>query len=394
MPCHAIPALRRRVGNQELFAAAMAGRASALVMECCLPAQTAKRALKKEELNNCLKEKAKSEPDRNVSKQVTALLQMVLWAKVARRLEALSRTRPDPLWTRTCFRRVSAKGASARKKKEKEKAGGSHRRLAQINASFPAPAPDSGSGSGSEESTFDSLESSPTRFVGGSAAFFRHWAGGRAAARHRGGYTPAGLLLDQEQEFEQDQEFEQEEEEDGKGAEETLDGGGGNTSSTRRGLQEAEERPRQFDYVSCLDKPLEVIRPVSTLLDEKRRFLECASQRRPGAALLSAADFEGAVHACVKPTGGISGQYLYRSMYAAQIQRCQRSIPPQRMLIVSSEELKANLTSTVRRVSMLSMAACRCNHYTLYDCMRVSLVVYKILHAVLCMLHCMLSALC
>jgi len=57
-----------------------------------------------------------------------------------------------------------------------------------------------------------------------------------------------------------------------------------------------------------------------------------------------------AVHKCIKVRTGISSQYFYRSLYAAQLVHCFKYINPNQVLLLSSEALQLNPKTTLRRV--------------------------------------------
>lgn len=88
-------------------------------------------------------------------------------------------------------------------------------------------------------------------------------------------------------------------------------------------------------------------------MNEKTTFESCAKDKLPNRKLVTAYDYLDAVTACVKVKGGISDHYLYRSMYAAQIARCSKHIPLQRMLFINNEEMKNNITAAMKKVSLV-----------------------------------------
>jgi hypothetical protein len=48
---------------------------------------------------------------------------------------------------------------------------------------------------------------------------------------------------------------------------------------------------------------------------------------------------------------GISGQYIYRSLYAAQMHQCEDHIPAEDTLVLVSERMDADMAGTLREVS-------------------------------------------
>ena len=105
-----------------------------------------------------------------------------------------------------------------------------------------------------------------------------------------------------------------------------------------------------------LYRPLETLSPPEVLLEEKRLFMQCVERMHIDITAL-----EGqakAIDRCVRPERGISGQYLYRSMYAALIKRCSRYIPLENMLFINTEEMKQNLTEAIEKVVFMYSKKC------------------------------------
>lgn len=103
----------------------------------------------------------------------------------------------------------------------------------------------------------------------------------------------------------------------------------------------------------CRRRP-EVLRSVHFLLEEKIEFEECSRRNGDNLEFKSAADYLRIVEKCIKVTSGISKQYVYRSMYAAQIARCTGYISLRNMLFINSNDMKRNITSVIERVSIMS----------------------------------------
>jgi len=54
---------------------------------------------------------------------------------------------------------------------------------------------------------------------------------------------------------------------------------------------------------------------------------------------------------CIQVKSGISGQYVYRSLYAAQLDRCTDSIDQDNMLVLISEHLKDDMALALHNIS-------------------------------------------
>ena len=64
----------------------------------------------------------------------------------------------------------------------------------------------------------------------------------------------------------------------------------------------------------------------------------------------SLASWDKAIQQCVQVKKGIGGQYIYRSLYAAQIARCNRNLPRSQMLLVVSEDLQYKTQKTFNNI--------------------------------------------
>ena len=82
------------------------------------------------------------------------------------------------------------------------------------------------------------------------------------------------------------------------------------------------------------------------LVADLQAFEQCAGIvfRRDIASLAEA------VRRCVHILHGISAQYVYRSMYAAQLHACFRSLPRRQFLILPAEELQSDPAEVLGRV--------------------------------------------
>lgn len=107
-----------------------------------------------------------------------------------------------------------------------------------------------------------------------------------------------------------------------------------------------------FDLKRCSGHSPEYANTLDdALLKEAKSFLQCAKEAIPGIDIKTAKQFSEAVDQCVKVKHGITSQYVYRSMYAPQLYKCSRHIPLEQMLILSSDEMRTNLTSFISKVS-------------------------------------------
>ena len=53
---------------------------------------------------------------------------------------------------------------------------------------------------------------------------------------------------------------------------------------------------------------------------------------------------------CIRVKKGIASQYLYRSMYAAQLYHCFKSIPRDMVLVINNQDLRGNPRSVMGKV--------------------------------------------
>lgn len=62
------------------------------------------------------------------------------------------------------------------------------------------------------------------------------------------------------------------------------------------------------------------------------------------------ADVDEAIRRCIRVKGGISSQYIYRSLYAPQLFHCYSSLSPAQFLILPSERLRTSPAAVLREV--------------------------------------------
>jgi len=105
----------------------------------------------------------------------------------------------------------------------------------------------------------------------------------------------------------------------------------------------------QFQALSCLKKyGKEKLKPQrESFLGEIEAFRSCAANITD--ADTSLVKLDKAVHRCVRVQKGISGQYVYRSTYVAQLFHCFQSLPRQQVLVLPAERLRSAPQETLAR---------------------------------------------
>ena len=88
----------------------------------------------------------------------------------------------------------------------------------------------------------------------------------------------------------------------------------------------------------------------SAMRTEMKDLRSCMATANGGAQPTTAEAALLAVESCTKPSPGITRQFIYRSLYAPQLQRCFRDMPRSQVLVLRSEELKSDVESAMRRV--------------------------------------------
>lgn len=104
-----------------------------------------------------------------------------------------------------------------------------------------------------------------------------------------------------------------------------------------------------FDVKGCVPRGLKEHFPSTDIfLKEIDDFVKCAGVEYNSGMGVEALD--AAVGRCVKVHHGISDQFIYRSMYAAQLYHCFKSIPEEKVLVLDSEQLKSHPAEVLRQV--------------------------------------------
>lgn len=87
------------------------------------------------------------------------------------------------------------------------------------------------------------------------------------------------------------------------------------------------------------------------LLQEARDFTKCGMLPAPGSARkISLAHLDRAVDKCVKMKMGISMNYIYRSIYVAQLFHCFKKFPRNQVLMLPSERLQREPEKTLEKI--------------------------------------------
>lgn len=104
-----------------------------------------------------------------------------------------------------------------------------------------------------------------------------------------------------------------------------------------------------FDAEKCMKRgSSERIQPLfDVFYDEMQYILACG-----GADLYhaNASVVNDALQKCIEPVSGISGQYIYRSLYYPQIKRCIEHISKRNILFISSEKFKESPIKELKKI--------------------------------------------
>ncbi len=105
-----------------------------------------------------------------------------------------------------------------------------------------------------------------------------------------------------------------------------------------------------FQPLNCLQKHAK-----ETLKSQREAFFGEINAFKVCAANISDVDtslpkLDKAMRRCVRVQRGISGQYVYRSTYIAQVFSCMQSVPREQILVLPSERLLAAPTETLARI--------------------------------------------
>ena len=106
----------------------------------------------------------------------------------------------------------------------------------------------------------------------------------------------------------------------------------------------------RFRALPCLHKyGKEKLKPEEdSFFGEISNFRSCAANITD--VDTSLVKLDKAVQRCVRVQKGISGQYVYRSTYVAQLFRCFQSLPMHRVLVLPAERLRTAPRETLARV--------------------------------------------
>lgn len=104
-----------------------------------------------------------------------------------------------------------------------------------------------------------------------------------------------------------------------------------------------------FDVKACVPRGLKEHFPSTDIfLKEIDDFTKCAGVGYDSGMGVEALD--AAVSRCVKVHHGISDQFVYRSMYAAQLYHCFKYIPKEKVLVLDSAQLKSDPAAVLKLV--------------------------------------------
>jgi len=116
------------------------------------------------------------------------------------------------------------------------------------------------------------------------------------------------------------------------------------------GDRTASRRTVRFQALSCLKKygKEKLKSQEDGFLGEISAFRSCAANITD--VETSLAKLDKAIQRCVRVQKGISGQYVYRSTYVAQLFRCFQSLPRKQVLVLPAERLHSAPQETLARV--------------------------------------------
>lgn len=109
--------------------------------------------------------------------------------------------------------------------------------------------------------------------------------------------------------------------------------------------------PASLGIIPCLLKVTgERLAPFRETIEEEMSVLsKCADTNATSDMPLR--QFRAHLERCVRVKQGISGQYMYRSLYAAQLDKCSDDVSPNNMLTLVSEHMDRDMGATLRNVS-------------------------------------------
>jgi len=102
----------------------------------------------------------------------------------------------------------------------------------------------------------------------------------------------------------------------------------------------------------CINFIKEKVPPMAELFRrEMDDILQCENKIHGRRAETGAEVLEALKKCNFKPTPGISKQFIYRSLYAPQLARCEKHLSRDQMLVLSSDELKHDMDSALKKIN-------------------------------------------